>query len=90
MPTGSDSIRLLPSATGKITVFQTEWNRHEAERGRSSWVFPVVGAVAGGAIMAGYINHVCDDTECNLSPVPFIVGGAALGGFLGLMINISL
>jgi hypothetical protein len=69
----------------------TKWSRADAERRRrSSWVIPVVGAVAGGAIMAGYISYVCLDTECNLSPVPFVVAGTVLGGFLGFMIGITL
>lgn len=91
LPTGSDSTRLLPSAIEATVTPMTEWSRADAEkRRRSSWLFPLVGAVTGGAIMAGYISYVCHDTECNLSPVPFVVAGTVLGGFLGFMIGISL
>lgn len=91
LPTGSDSTRVLPSAIEAAVTPMTEWSRTDAERRRrSTWLFPVLGAVTGGAIMAGYISYVCHDTECNLSPVPFVVAGTILGGFLGFMIGISL
>jgi hypothetical protein len=62
----------------------------EAGRRRSPWLLPVVGAVAGGALMSGYRSHVCRDEECNLSPVPFVAGAVGLGGLLGWMIDRSL
>lgn len=62
----------------------------EAGRRRAPWLLPLAGAVAGGALMAGYASYACRDKECNLSPVPFVAAGVGLGGLLGWMIDRSL
>ena len=96
------SLRVKPEVPGASRVAEMAVTRDPAEpnsrlflareagRRRSPWLLPVVGAVAGGALMSGYRSHVCRDEECNLSPVPFVAGAVGLGGLLGWMIDRSL
>jgi hypothetical protein len=96
------SLRVMPDFPGAAGEARMAVTRHPAgpssrlstaraaARRRSPWLLPVVGAVAGGALMAGYASYVCRDEECNLSPVPFITGGIGLGAVLGFMVERSL
>ncbi len=98
---GFGSLRVKPESPGAPRRAEMTMTREvgpgsrlstarEAARRRSPWIVPVVGAVAGGALTAGYASYVCRDEECNLSPVPFIAGGIGLGAVLGFMIDRSL
>ena len=62
----------------------------EVKAAPSAWRSGLIGALVGGGLVALYSSRVCADSECNLSPVPFVAAGAAVGGVMGFLIGDSL
>ncbi|HEX8831316.1 MAG TPA: hypothetical protein VF705_09135, partial [Longimicrobium sp.] len=62
----------------------------EVKAAPEGWKAGLIGALVGGGVVALYSARVCSDNECNLSPVPFVAAGAAVGGVVGFLIGDSL